>query len=88
MKFFMTVLLVMSLFEGSPFLELITGKPTPNSLSLSLERYCNPERLKKPHSHLSTADTHLNYVGSNIQWATRSKPLALAVIFYRKQINT
>ena len=34
MKFFMTVLLVMSLFEGSPFLELITGKPTPNSISL------------------------------------------------------
>lgn len=61
---------------------------TDTKLSLSLERYCNPERLKIPHSHLSTADTHLNYVGSNIQWATRSKPLALAVIFYRKQINT
>ena len=30
----MTVLLVMSLFEGSPFLELITGKSTPNSISL------------------------------------------------------
>lgn len=87
MKFFMTVLLVMSLFEGSPFLELITGKPTSNSISL-LNDIVTPERLKIPHSHLSTADTHLNYVGSNIQWATRSKPPALAVIFYRKQINT